>query len=138
MSQIMVLCQTQEKFLTANSTQNGGVLADLTFNNLVIGRTYVCRLKATMKAGDALFQQISIVHNGVTLDICFNRAESGSAGAGGSFYGEATFVATATTLTFVPSGASAGRLMYGGVGGYTKAILEEYNTYQILTTTRFT
>ncbi len=122
----------QEKILTANTTANGSVLTDLTFNNLVVGRTYRLYTKWVAKTGDAGEYNLIVTHNAATLDTVKCRGESGSAGCGGAFGSQIIFVATGTTLTFTPSGANAGRLGYGGAG-QTKVLLEELNTHQAVT-----
>ena len=106
----------QQKFLSGNFT-GAATMTDLSFNNLVIGRTYIVTLHCDFQGTG---QKRVDIMNGAT-NIC--RAEMS---AGVSELNTATvreFIATATTLTFVSVTANA--QFQGGDAAGTAATLQE-------------
>lgn len=82
-----VKCQT--KFLSANTSAIGDI-ADLTFNNLTIGKRYRMHLQA--RSGTS--GQVQVIHNGVVLANAYSSAASFSNSAS-----TGTFSATTTTIS---------------------------------------
>ena len=117
----------QKKHLTANHTVDG-TISDLTFNNLVIGRTYRYSTKFMLVVNNGAsdpFVDVAVSHDGATLE----RQGITLRGGGSSAEvvrtaGHQTFVATATSLSFVSSSTTANSYVSSGVQE-TYVILEE-------------
>jgi hypothetical protein len=121
----------QTKELTSNRTGTGGDLTELTFNNLIVGRSYVINLQldgvvsATSAAlyARATHDGVDILRVGVpTLTRNYSN-------------GSAAFTATTSTLTFrYETNGSGSRTLYSG--SLSKATLTELRHYE--ETTDFT
>jgi len=111
----------QTKYLSSDFTSNG-VISDLTFNNLEIGKTYRLNLKLSQVTGGS--QYYIDAKNGAAI-IC--RADIPAA----SYQKRLNvinqiFMATATDVTFTAGSYDGGEIIYGDGGKYnTNATLEE-------------
>lgn len=125
-----------QKYLTGDlaGASANVTLSDLTFNNLVIGRTYRVSLhtKKDIDASDVVV--VTVTHNGVQLAQIREGTPAGEAEARNGFT-SAVFVATASTITFVGSSFGTTSNLYGDGGGdETWASIEELNNYGTETT----
>lgn len=102
-----------ENLLTSDVTSDG-IIADLTFNNLVVGKYYTVYLHATLlkQAGAGGDVIVLIQHDGSTIGAAdFRDGDTGLNKYRGSTV--VTFQATATTLTFNGSSLTASDVVEG-------------------------
>lgn len=133
----------QFKGLSADVNNTTGLVSDLTFNGLTIGRTYRvmynCQFYIASNTGGDI--TTSINHNSAELVTTTYRQASSIAGFTQYIPGsmEKVFVATATTVSLKILTASATSIAaiiasYGGGGSYsTYGTLEELNDYAVTT-----
>lgn len=125
----------QTKKLTADVTTDT-TMSDLTFNNLVIGRTYDYKINAYFSKVIDASSQVSINHDGSIIEILNHDPSGSTTGNSITYSTSGTFTATTTTLTFVSIGLSANNIILGNdTLSETFAQIKETNTKE---TTRFT
>jgi hypothetical protein len=117
--------------LTAPVSSNGA-MTDLTFNNLVVGKSYRVRGAANFKSDGSTASAFAVdVKNGAAVLVTVPYASDlGNAAEGvGGF--DVSFEATDTTITFELAGAGAGHSIEGtAADSKTYAFLEEDNMQQ--------
>lgn len=120
------------KHVLSAAVSSNGAMADLTFQNLVVGRSYRVRGAANFKSDGSTASTFTVdVKNGAAVLATVPYASDlGNAAEGvGGF--DVSFQATATTVTFELAGAGAGHSIEGTVAdSKTYAILEEDNMQQ--------
>ena len=124
----------QRKYLVSNTAADG-TLSDLTFSNLVVGRTYKVALTAQFKvitASGTDYALINITHNSATISQVLFEADSETNLHITSCSSTVTFVAAATSLTFVLDINAAGSVLGGTNATFT--ILHEMQDYINVTT----
>lgn len=130
---------SQTKLLSADITSDT-TMADLTFNNLVIGKRYEFRIQSffdTTGSVGSSAPEIQITHNSSVIGLL--QYDPPSTDQGGGFTATTTgeFTATASTLTFVTSDVdSNGAIRGNNTRSETYAQLKELNYTK--ETTRFT
>jgi len=109
--------QTEEKVLQSG-TSTTGIIADLTFTNLIIGAKYEVNLQAYIRV-NTVTQSVGIsIMNGATLVGTASHKSDDSGIKGSTCYSTiAKFTATSTTLTFEATTATNGSIY----GNNTKA-----------------
>lgn len=129
---------TQTKYLSATQT-SGGIISDLTFNNLVVGKVYRVDFQAAIIEGDnsnASHGRVEIVHNSDNIARVRIQVTSGGGNdARVTMSTSATFTAAASTLTFNYVDAGTAQVIGGAGGEATFATLTELNYTK--ETTRF-
>jgi hypothetical protein len=128
----------QRKQLTSTVNADTTAISDLTFNNLVIGKTYRISASAFLRSSGASgtdFATLLVQHNGSTLFYISTRVD-GEASVRDIIAGNTSiFVATATTLTFDLDVNGISKQLLGSASfPYTYAIIEELNTHEDETT----
>jgi hypothetical protein len=127
--------KTQRKNLTSDFGSSTGVMTDLTFNNLVIGKLYYVVFNPLYVFGVADASTTLTIKNGVT-NIGIMRFGSSTSGATfANSYVTDSFIANATDITFTV-GSSNGSYHGDNSINETHAILIEDN--QTIKTTDFT
>jgi len=123
----------QQKVLLADKVNPTGVISELSFGNLTIGKTYKYELQErwTQDASDGSVNSL-IKHDGTTISVNYpNTAD----GLGRTYFRSTTFVATATTVTLEIGSASGGTTLQGNAADHrTYAILYELNQHTEVST----
>jgi hypothetical protein len=122
------------KFLSSDK-KSDGVMADLTYSNLTIGKQYKYTCKFFMKVNDGAADvtvQADVTHDSVIIDSLEFFVRGGTLSESSHISSSDVFTATATTLTFVAAGASANSYIGGGTVE-THTLLEELPQHAITT-----
>ena len=117
------------KTLSSNVTTNI-TMSDLTFDNLIVGKTYKFIANISMVAINGDNINVQVFHDGTSIGIASLNAGTGD-DVGSAVGISGTFTATTTTLTFVTAGIGGGSSITGnGNRSGTYAQVEELNNYE--------
>jgi len=120
------------KHVLSAAVSANGAMADLTFNNLIIGKSYKVHGSLSFKSIGTVGTEYNVaIKNGATVLVTVPYlSDLGVAASGvGSF--EMSFEATATSVTFEIASVGAGQSIEGTVAdAKTYAVLEENNMNQ--------
>jgi hypothetical protein len=128
----------QTKKLTS-SISTSGTVTDLTFNGLVIGKTYKVSMQGQLETDDNAGEtsQLKMMHDGVMRSrVLFTQGVAAGVTFTSTCSAEATFIATATIVTFEWLETASASLAGDNTFGQTWAKIEELPYHK--TTTRFT
>lgn len=118
------------KYLSSNVSTTG-VMTDLTFSNLVVGKLYRVNLQAAMDVnGSADSGKVSVLHNGNTIGRVSVDAPTGGTGIQSGL--TLDFVAEASTLTFVFDEGTNATLVGNGAASETFAQLIDTRAANVL------
>lgn len=119
----------QTKKLNSNITSTGQI-ADLTFNNLTIGKRYRYEAKLSFNRAAGADAYASVVHNGVAIDN-LGITDPGSVGAleNISMYCSGTFVAASTTI-FINNTSGGTVTIEGGAGVNPNGERSRFSLYE--------